>query len=159
MPLYARAPAKVNLCLYVGTPREDGLHPLVSVVQALSLADELTLEPAEHEEVVGPGGEGPNLAGRALQLFREHTGWDGPPQRLTIDKRIPVAAGMGGGPSDAAATLPLAAHAAVLQVPAELGPRLGADVPSLLRPGRVLMTGAGATGRCPARPRPPRLLF
>ena len=45
--LHARAPAKVNLCLFVGTPREDGLHPLVSVVQALSLADELTLEPAE----------------------------------------------------------------------------------------------------------------
>src|SRR6185503_2069308 len=144
MKLYARAPAKVNLCLFVGTPREDGLHPLVSVVQALSLADELTLEPAGHEdEVVCPGVEGPNLAGRALQLFREHTGWDGPPQRLTIDKRIPVAAGMGGGSSDAAATLRRVAHAAGLPVPADLGPRLGADVPSLLRPGRVLMTGAG----------------
>src|SRR3954467_7205610 len=162
MTLYARAPAKVNLCLYVGTPREDGLHPLVSVVQALSLADELTLEPAEHEEVVCPGVEGPNLAGRALQLFREHTGWDGPPQRLTIEKRIPVAAGMGGGSSDAAATLRLAAHAAGLPVPAELGPRLGADVPSLLRPGRVLMTGAGGARRgapvpgSPRRARPPR---
>ena len=43
--LRARAPGKVNLCLFVGEPREDGLHPLVSVVQALSLADELTLEP------------------------------------------------------------------------------------------------------------------
>jgi 4-diphosphocytidyl-2-C-methyl-D-erythritol kinase len=143
MTLYARAPAKVNLCLFVGTPREDGLHPLVSVVQALSLADELTLEPAEQEEVICPGVEGPNLAGRALQLFREHTGWDGPPQRLTIEKRIPVAAGMGGGSSDAAATLRLLAHAAGLPLPAELGPWLGADVPSLLRPGRVLMTGAG----------------
>ena len=143
MTLYARAPAKVNLCLFVGTPREDGLHPLVSVVQALSLADELTLEPAERDEVICPGVEGPNLAGRALQLFREHTGWDGPPQRLTIDKRIPVAAGMGGGSSDAAATLRLLAHAAGVPVPAELGPRLGADVPSLIRPGRVLMTGAG----------------
>jgi 4-diphosphocytidyl-2-C-methyl-D-erythritol kinase len=143
--LYARAPAKVNLCLYVGLPREDGLHPLVSVVQALSLADELTLEPAAggEDEVVCPGVEGPNLAGRALELFRAHTGWDGPPQRLTIEKRIPVAAGMGGGSSDAAAALRLAAHAAGLPVPAELGPRLGADVPSLLRPGRVLMTGAG----------------
>jgi 4-diphosphocytidyl-2-C-methyl-D-erythritol kinase len=143
MTLHARAPAKVNLCLFVGTPREDGLHPLVSVVQALSLADELTLEPAERDEVICPGVEGPNLAGRALRLFREHTGWDGPPQRLTIDKRIPVAAGMGGGSSDAAATLRLLAHAAGLPVPAELGPRLGADVPSLIRPGRVLMTGAG----------------
>src|SRR3954451_13733891 len=144
MTLRTRAPGKVNLCLFVGEPREDGLHPLVSVVQALSLADELTLMPGgDADEVVCPGVEGPNLAGRALQLFREHTGWDGPPQRLTIDKRIPVAAGMGGGSSDAAATLRLAAHAAGAPVPAELGPRLGADVASLLRPGRVLMTGAG----------------
>ena len=74
--LHARAPGKVNLCLYVGTPREDGLHPLVSIVQALSLADELTLEPAagQDDEVVCPGVEGPNLAARALQLFREPTG-------------------------------------------------------------------------------------
>ena len=80
---------------------------------------------------------------RAASCSASTPGWDGPPQRLTIDKRIPVAAGMGGGSSDAAATLRLAAHAAGLPVPAELGPRLGADVPSLLRPGRVLMTGAG----------------
>ena len=145
MTLRARAPGKVNLCLFVGEPREDGLHPLVSVVQALSLADELTLEPAsgDTDEVVCPGVEGPNLAARALQLFREATGWDGPPQRLTIDKRIPVAAGMGGGSSDAAAALRLAAHAAGIPIPPELGPKLGADVPSLIRPGRVLMTGAG----------------
>jgi 4-diphosphocytidyl-2-C-methyl-D-erythritol kinase len=140
----ARAPGKVNLCLFVGEPREDGLHPLVSVVQALSLADELTLEPAgAADEVVCPGVEGPNLAGRALALYREATGWDGPPQRLTIEKRIPVAAGMGGGSSDAAATLRLAAHAAGRPAPPELAPRLGADVASLMRPGRVLMTGAG----------------
>jgi 4-diphosphocytidyl-2-C-methyl-D-erythritol kinase len=141
--LRARAPGKVNVCLYVGTPRADGLHPLVSVVQALSLADDLTLEPAAAEEVVCSGVEGPNLAARALRLFREHTGWDGPPQRLTIAKHVPVAAGMGGGSSDAAATLRLAAHAAGVPLPAELAPRLGADVPSLLWPGRVLMTGAG----------------
>ena len=143
MRLFVRAPGKVNLCLFVGEPREDGLHPLVSVVQALSLADELTLEPATHDEVVCPGVEGPNLAARALQLFREATGWDGPPQRLTIEKRIPVAAGMGGGSSDAAAALRLASHASGLPIPPELGPKLGADVPSLIRPGRVLMTGAG----------------
>ena len=143
--LRTRAPGKVNLCLFVGEPREDGLHPLVSVVQALSLADELTLETAagDADEVICPGVDGPNLAGRALQLFREATGWDGPPQRLTIDKRIPVAAGMGGGSSDAAAALRLAAHASGVPIPPELGPRLGADVPSLIRPGRVLMTGAG----------------
>ena len=145
MRLFARAPGKVNVCLLRRQPREDGLHPLVSVVQALSLADELTLEPGsgDADEVVCPGVEGPNLAGRALALFREATGWDAPPQRLTIDKRVPVAAGMGGGSSDAAAALRLAAHAAGRPVPEELAPRLGADVASLLRPGRVLMTGAG----------------
>ena len=142
--LRARAPGKVNLCLFVGEPREDGLHPLVSVVQALSLADELTLAPGTGaDEVVCPGVQGPNLAARALALYREATGWDAPPQRLTIEKRIPVAAGMGGGSSDAAATLRLAAHAAGRPAPPELAPRLGADVASLLRPGRVLMTGAG----------------
>jgi 4-diphosphocytidyl-2-C-methyl-D-erythritol kinase len=56
---------------------------------------------------------------------------------------VPVAAGMAGGSSDAAAALRLAARAAGLPIPPGVGPRLGADVPSLLRPGRVLMTGAG----------------
>ncbi len=153
--LRARAPGKVNLCLFVGEPREDGLHPLVSVVQALSLADELTLEPGTGaDEVVCPGVEGPNLAERALALYREATGWNAPPQRLTIEKRIPVAAGMGGGSADAAATLRLAAHAAGRPVPPELAPRLGADVASLLRPGRVLMTGAGERVE-PLGPPPP----
>jgi 4-diphosphocytidyl-2-C-methyl-D-erythritol kinase len=144
--LVERAPGKVNLSLFVGAPRGDGLHPLVSVVQAVTLADELTMEPGDADEVVCPGVEGPNLAAKALAAFRAATGWDGPPQRITIAKRIPVAAGMGGGSADAAATLRLAARAAggvpepVLR---ELAVSLGADVPSLLAPGRVLMTGAG----------------
>jgi 4-diphosphocytidyl-2-C-methyl-D-erythritol kinase len=147
--LTVAAPGKVNLSLFVGAPREDGLHPLVSVVQPVSLADELTLEPAPEtagDEVHCPGIEGPNLAARALALFRAATGWDAPPQRLTIRKRIPVAAGMGGGSADAAAALRLAARAAggapddLLR---ELAVALGADVPALLTGGRVLMTGAG----------------
>jgi 4-diphosphocytidyl-2-C-methyl-D-erythritol kinase len=140
-----RAPGKVNLSLFVGAPREDGLHPLVSVVQAVSLADELTMEPAAADEVVCPGVEGPNLAARALAAFRDATGWD-TPQRITIAKRIPVAAGMGGGSADAAATLRLAARVAGGVDEAllhELAVSLGADVPSLLFPGRVVMTGAG----------------
>jgi 4-diphosphocytidyl-2-C-methyl-D-erythritol kinase len=145
--LTALAPGKVNLSLLVGAPRADGLHPLVSVVQSVSLADELTMEPGgERDEVVCPGIEGENLAARALALFREATGWDGPPQRLHIDKRVPVAAGMGGGSGDAAAALRLAAHAAG-GAPAELlhdlAVRLGADVPGQLAPGRVIMSGAG----------------
>jgi len=104
--LTTRAPGKVNLCLLVGAPRPDGLHPLVSVVQPVDLADTLTLEPGEDADVViCPGVEGENLALRALGEFRAATGWDAPPQRLTIDKRLPVAAGMAGGSSDAAAAL------------------------------------------------------
>jgi 4-diphosphocytidyl-2-C-methyl-D-erythritol kinase len=145
--LVALAPGKVNLSLLVGAPREDGLHPLVSVVQSVSLADELTLEPGgERDEVVCAGVGGENLASRALRLFRKSTGWDAPPLRLHITKRVPVAAGMGGGSADAAAALRLAAHAAG-GAPAgllhELAVELGADVPSQLEPGRVLMTGAG----------------
>jgi 4-diphosphocytidyl-2-C-methyl-D-erythritol kinase len=163
MRLVARAPGKVNLSLFVGAPRTDGLHPLVSVVQAVSLADELimvsagrdervaagdepTIVSAERDEVVCPGIAGDNLAARALASFRAATGWGAPPQRLEIVKRVPVAAGMGGGSADAAATLRLAAHAAG-GVPADtlhaLAVELGADVPSQLSPGRVLMSGAG----------------
>jgi 4-diphosphocytidyl-2-C-methyl-D-erythritol kinase len=148
------APGKVNLCLYVGRPRADRLHPLVSVVQPVSLADELTLEPAgagaTADEVVCPGVEGPNLAARALAAFREATGWDAPPLRLTIHKRVPVAAGMGGGSGDAAGALRLAARAAGGVDDAlllELAARLGGDVPSQVQPGRTLMTGAGENVR------------
>jgi 4-diphosphocytidyl-2-C-methyl-D-erythritol kinase len=136
------APGKVNLCLFVGRPRQDGLHPLVSIVQPVSLTDELILESAERDEIVCPGVEGPNLATRALALFREATGWD-EPVRITIRKHVPVAAGMGGGSSDAAATLRLAAAAAGVPVPRELAPRLGSDVPALLYSGPTLVTGAG----------------
>jgi 4-diphosphocytidyl-2-C-methyl-D-erythritol kinase len=145
------APGKVNLCLFVGEPRpEDGLHPLVSVVQPVSLADVLTLEPdpegaaaGAHDRVHCPGVAGENLAARALAGFRAATGWDAPPQRLRIDKRVPLAAGMGGGSADAAAALRLAAAASGLPVPEGLAMRLGADVPVLLDPTRALMTGAG----------------
>jgi 4-diphosphocytidyl-2-C-methyl-D-erythritol kinase len=148
--LHALAPGKVNLSLFVGAPRADGLHPLASVVQAVSLADELTLGPAAPgataDEVVCPGVEGPNLAGAALAAFRAATGWDAPPQRLEIVKRVPVAAGMGGGSGDAAAALRLAAEAAGSdddELLHELAVGLGADVPGQVRPGRVMMLGAG----------------
>jgi 4-diphosphocytidyl-2-C-methyl-D-erythritol kinase len=150
MRLRCLAPGKVNLTLYVGAPRADGLHPVVSVVQSLSLADELTLEPppraAAADEVLCPGVEGENLAGAALAVFRAATGWDAPPQRLTIAKRVPVAAGMGGGSGDAAAALRLAAHAAGVDdtdLLLALAAKLGGDVPSQVAPGRTLMTGAG----------------
>lgn len=154
MTLVVRAPGKVNRCLFVAGPREDGLHPLVSVVQPVSLADVLTLEPGEGDDaVVCPGIEGPNLVGQAIAAFREATGWDGPPVTIMVEKRVPVAAGMGGGSADAAAALRLLAAHAGLPLPAQVAMRLGADVPSQLEPRRCLMWGAGEH----VRPLPPAL--
>ena len=150
----ALAPAKVNLGLFVGPVRaEDGRHELASVMQSISLADELTLAPArsgaEEDELICPGVPGPaqeNLAGAALRAFRQSTGWEGPPVRLTVAKRIPLAAGLAGGSADAAATLRLARHVSGLgedQLLRELGVALGADVPAQIVPGRWLAGGAG----------------
>lgn len=146
--LVTLAPGKVNLCLFVGEPRDDGYHPLVSVFQSVALADELRLEPGRlrTDEVVCEGVVGRNLAADALAAYREASGWDGAPVRLTIVKRVPIAAGMGGGSGDAAAALRLAAHAAgrpedpLLDL---IAPTLGADVPSQVTPGRALVTGIG----------------
>jgi 4-diphosphocytidyl-2-C-methyl-D-erythritol kinase len=138
------SPGKVNLCLLIGAPRADGLHPLVSLVQPTRLADTVTLEQAgTRDEVVCPGVDGENLALRALAEFRRATGWDAPPQRLTITKRIPIAAGMAGGSSNAAAALRLASQASGFEIPPGLAMSLGADVPVMLADTRALMTGAG----------------
>ena len=144
-----RAPAKLNLCLYVGPRRPDGLHELRSVFQPITLADEVVLERAASgiDEVVCPGVEGPNLAAAALHAFRERFGWDAEPVRVTIEKHIPLAAGLGGGSADAAAVLRLAASASGLRPAqpdlADLAMSLGADVPSQLAPQPALVTGAG----------------
>jgi len=145
----AAAPGKVNLCLFIGRARQDGYHPLVSLVQPVSVADELELEPAhgDADEVVCPGVAGENLAARAIARFREETGWDGPPVRVTIAKRVPIAAGMGGGSADAAAALRLVAAVAEHDrsdgALHRIAVGLGADVPSQLEPERCLMTGIG----------------
>jgi 4-diphosphocytidyl-2-C-methyl-D-erythritol kinase len=146
--LHARAPAKINLCLLVGPVRPvDGRHELVSVMDTVSLADDLLLEPADGsaDEVVCDGVEGPNLVAVAIEAFRARTGWDGAPVRITVTKRIPVAGGMAGGSADAAAALRLlAAHAGTGEdALEEIAAPLGADVPSQIRGGRVLATGAG----------------
>jgi 4-diphosphocytidyl-2-C-methyl-D-erythritol kinase len=146
------APAKVNLCLFLGDAREDGRHKLVTLFQPVSLADEVTLsvlDRAGADEVVCPGVSGVNLADRALAELRVR-GWDAPPVRIDIAKRIPVAAGMAGGSADAAATLRLAgALGGASAAPGapwaldEVARVLGADVPSQLAPGPLLGTGAG----------------
>jgi len=148
--LHDSAPAKINLCLYVGPTRADGRHELVSIFQPIGLADEVELEPAglgsAADRVVCPGVQGENLAAVALRRFRERTGWDGAPVHLRIEKRIPIAAGMAGGSADAGAALRLVARAAGIDNDAllrELGAELGADVAAQVRPRRYLATGAG----------------
>jgi 4-diphosphocytidyl-2-C-methyl-D-erythritol kinase len=147
------APAKLNLCLFLGTRRGDGLHELCSLFEPLALADSLTVAEAEREEVVCPGVEGDpekNLAARALAALREND-WQGPPLRVEIEKRIPVAAGLGGGSADAAAVLRLAlddfsAHTTDKSSSPDLmaiAAELGADVPSQLVPSLSLVRGAG----------------
>jgi 4-diphosphocytidyl-2-C-methyl-D-erythritol kinase len=146
--LTARAPAKLNPCLLLGGIRGDGRHELVTVFEAVSLFDELELTvrdgDGDGDEVVCPGVEGPNLVGAALASLRSR-GWDGPRVRIEVRKLIPVAAGMGGGSADAAATLRLATalrpapHDALETVAATVG----ADVPAQLAPGVSIGTGAG----------------
>jgi 4-diphosphocytidyl-2-C-methyl-D-erythritol kinase len=145
-----RAPGKVNLVLQVGPTRADGLHELCSLFASVELADTLTFEEhdAERDEVVCPGVDGPNLATAALAAFRRAApGAALAPLRVTVEKRVPVAAGMGGGSADAAAALraantiagePLGSDA-LRSVAAEIG----ADVPSQVEPGHALVTGAG----------------
>ncbi|MGH2952717.1 MAG: 4-(cytidine 5'-diphospho)-2-C-methyl-D-erythritol kinase [Solirubrobacterales bacterium] len=137
-----RAPAKLNLCLYVGERRADGLHELRSLFCPLTLADRLAVDEAggAADEVVCEGVAGPNLAAVALDALRAR-GWSGAPLRVTIEKRIPVAAGLGGGSADAAALLRLAEGE--VEGVAELAARLGADVPSQLEPAFALVSGAG----------------
>jgi 4-diphosphocytidyl-2-C-methyl-D-erythritol kinase len=144
------APGKLNATLLVGPVRpEDGRHELTSVMQSLSLADDVALVPdpgGTADAVECPGVQGDNLALDALRAFRAATGWDAPPLVVRIEKRIPVAAGMAGGSTDAAAVLRLAAHLSGHDAPGllqDLAAGLGADVPHGLEPGLALATGAG----------------
>jgi 4-diphosphocytidyl-2-C-methyl-D-erythritol kinase len=141
-----RAPAKINLCLFLGPTRSDGRHELVTVFDSVGLFDELELEAGtgSRDEVVCDGVQGPNLVTEALSALRR-AGWDAPPVRVLIRKRIPVAAGMGGGSADAAAMLRCAPRLAAVEdaVLVEIAASLGADVPGQLSPGPSLGTGAG----------------
>jgi 4-diphosphocytidyl-2-C-methyl-D-erythritol kinase len=157
------APAKLNLCLFLGPRRDDGLHELCSLFEPLALSDAIEvseLPDGERDEVLCPAVAGENLAARALAALRA-AGWQHPPLRLEIEKRIPVAAGLGGGSADAAAVLRLARgdlfpHGGDKSpVPdlAEIAAELGADVPSQLDPALALVRGAGE--RVEPLPAPP----
>jgi 4-diphosphocytidyl-2-C-methyl-D-erythritol kinase len=141
--------AKLNLVLHVGHPREDGLHPICSLLASIDLADEVTAEESESgsDSVDCRGVPGDNLAASALAAFRSRAGGELPTLALTIDKRIPVAAGLGGGSADAAAALRIANELAASPLGREellrLAASLGSDVPSQLAPRHALVQGVG----------------
>jgi 4-diphosphocytidyl-2-C-methyl-D-erythritol kinase len=147
MNLTINAPGKLNLCLFLGPTRDDGLHEIASLFESVSLHDTVTLRQLESgkDHVICDGVPGLNLAERALQACREAGLLTGPPVELTIDKRVPVAAGMGGGSADAAATLRLIGELEGHPPAAfeRVAFNLGADVPSQLVPGASLVHGAG----------------
>jgi 4-diphosphocytidyl-2-C-methyl-D-erythritol kinase len=134
------APAKINLALVVGPRRADGKHELATVYQRVDLGDRITVDPANETTVAGFPED--TIVRAALDSLGAPNGW-----RVRIEKKIPVAAGLGGGSSDAATALRLAN--AQLEQPLaadelhELAARAGADVPFFLRDGPQLGTGDG----------------
>ena len=135
----APATAKLNLALVVGPRREDGRHEVATVLQRLDLADRIAVEPAPKLRVEGFPDD--TLVRRALEALGG--GWE-----ARIWKRIPVAAGLGGGSSDAATALRLANETLPEPLPPEklheLAAGLGTDVPFFLSSGPQLGEGAGA---------------
>jgi 4-diphosphocytidyl-2-C-methyl-D-erythritol kinase len=140
----APATAKLNLALVVGPARDDGRHEVTTVLQRLDLADRVAVEPASQLRVEGFGED--TLVRRALESVaaaaQVEPGW-----RATISKQIPVAAGLGGGSSDAATALLLANEMLDEPLPPErlheLAVGLGADVPFFLTAGPQLARGVG----------------
>ncbi len=139
----APAPAKINLSLVVGPIREDGKHEVVTVFQRLALSDRIAVERSPGLNVSGFAGD--TLVRCALEYM---TDGDGASFAARIQKRLPVAAGLGGGSSDAATALRLANALRPDPYPAErlrtFARALGADVPYFLEDGPQLGTGDGA---------------
>lgn len=145
--------AKLNLSLDVLSRREDGYHDLRMVMQTVELADTLTLTETEQKGVrvstdlrYLPNDER-NLAAAAFRVFRDAAGWGESGVGIAIQKRIPVCAGMGGGSADAAAVLralndwrgrPLS-----VEQLAQLGEKVGSDVPYCVLGGTALAEGKG----------------
>jgi 4-diphosphocytidyl-2-C-methyl-D-erythritol kinase len=140
------AEAKINLALVVGDTRPDGLHEIATIYQRIQLADTISLEPARELGVEGFAED--TLVRRALERIAAAAGVE-PAWRARIEKRIPVAAGLAGGSSDAATALNLAAGLLAERISreaiAEIAAGLGADVPFFLDPGPKLGTGSGTT--------------
>lgn len=145
------APAKINLTLEVGAPRADGYHPLQSAVVFAGEGDWIEAEPSDTLtlEIIGPfAGElqssDDNLVLRAARLLDPQRG-----AALKLEKNLPIASGIGGGSSDAAATLialnQLWGIGRSVEGLADLSAALGADVPVCVHRSSAWMSGIGAT--------------
>ncbi|MBQ2988003.1 MAG: 4-(cytidine 5'-diphospho)-2-C-methyl-D-erythritol kinase [Clostridia bacterium] len=150
------APAKINLYLNVGARRADGYHDIESVMQTVTLFDRMEVTkypPAEENEIRlfcfddKLSSDENNLVYRAAAAFFEAAGIERYRVSFTLEKRIPVQSGLGGGSSDAAATImaldKLYQTAMPLEKMCEIGARLGADIPFCLKKGTVYTTGIG----------------
>jgi 4-diphosphocytidyl-2-C-methyl-D-erythritol kinase len=140
----APATAKLNLALVVGPERDDGRHEVATVLQRIDLADRVRVEPAAALRVEGFPDD--TIVREALERLAEAAGAE-PRWHARIWKHVPVAAGLGGGSSDAATALRLANATLPEPLPVErlheLAAELGADVPFFLTSGPQLGTGTG----------------
>jgi len=166
------APAKVNLFLHVGPVDADGYHPVASLMSFADVGDRLRLTPAdafsfgvEGDFAEALAGEDPagNLVWRAAQRLLTLAGAQAPDLRLTLDKALPVAAGLGGGSSDAGAALKLLRDTLGLGVDDDgllaIAAELGADGPACLVAHPVIGEGRGdQLSPAPAMPPLPAVL-
>ncbi len=140
----APAAAKINLALVVGPRRADGLHEVVNVMQRIDLCDTVEVEPGETIRVDGYRKD--TLVRSALATLATASGASGG-WKVRLRKRIPLAAGLGGGSADAATALVLANETLARPLPpdelVDLAAGVGADVPFFLTPGPKLAEGAG----------------
>lgn len=162
----ALAPAKVNLFLHVGPVDAAGYHPLASLVAFADVGDRVSVEPAGALSLAVEGpfaadlqGEGDNLILRALRALGDAAGIGEPPLAVTLDKRLPIAAGLGGGSSDAGAALKLARDTLSLDLDddalAGIAVGIGADGPMCLHARTAWAEGRGE--RLAPEPRLPSL--
>lgn len=141
-PVSVPAPAKLNLGLEVLGRRPDGYHDIVTILQTIDLCDELCFDPADVCDYQPPASLSDDLVARALHLLRQR-GVE-LTARLRLSKRIPVAAGLGGGSSDAGTLLGILLRAGVpRQLVEETAHQLGSDVPFFLDGGTALARGRG----------------
>lgn len=153
MSATAFAPAKVNLYLHVGAPGPDGYHPLESLMVFADVGDWVAIsqESSPSLQLTGPFAAGleveDNLVLRAAHRLSDRLDRSGPPPALLLDKRLPLASGLGGGSADAAATLRLLnrrwGQALTLDELEGLAADLGSDVPACIRSQPVTASGRG----------------